>query len=271
MKFLSKLAVGILGMLSIYTFCNSNVFKINRVRVQTRKFPLNGKVQILQISDMHNKRAWGLHKRLLYKIDKLHPDMIVLTGDLVDRKTKDFRKIFTFIDMLAATKIPIFFVTGNHEWGNSKNKQFLTGLENRGVIILSNKAVELELNSVKVTLVGIDDTSTEHENIPEAFRHVKNDAYMILLSHSPYVIKKYPYLPVDLVLSGHTHGGQIRFPIIGAVISPGGGLFPELDKGLFQWGRDKYIYVDSGLGTSTIPIRFLNQSQMSIIQIERDN
>lgn len=253
------------------TWKDTNHVKINRIAFKTSKFRPNETLRILQLSDMHNKRAWNLHKRLLHKINKLSPDIIVLTGDLIDRRTRNFKQIFSFLDQLIAMNTPIYFVTGNHEWGNRRGKRFMKELRKRDVTILGNESIEIQAAGIQLTLVGVHDTSTHHENIEDAFRHINETLYTILLSHSPYVIKTYPALPADLVLSGHTHGGQVRLPFFGAVISPRGGVIQELDKGTFEWGRDKYIYVDSGLGTSMIPVRFLNQSQISLIEINGDN
>ena len=270
-KYVWKFFTIFVVFLALKTWKDTNHVKINRVAFKTNKFQSNQYLRILQLSDMHNKRAWNLHERLLHKINNLSPDLIVLTGDLIDRRTKRFKKIFSFLDQLISMNIPIYFVTGNHEWGNGKRKKFMNELRKRNITILGNESTRIQAASIQLTLVGVHDTSTHHEDMEKAFQHINETRYTILLSHSPYVIKTYPNLPADLVLSGHTHGGQVRLPFIGAVISPGGGVFPELDKGTFEWERNKYIYVDSGLGTSMIPVRFLNQSQISLIEINGDN
>ena len=254
-------------LISLKAWKDTNHVKVNKVAFKTNKFRANQSLRILQLSDMHNKRAWNIHQRLIYKINSLSPDIIVLTGDLIDRRTRNFKQIFAFLDQLIAMNRPIYFVTGNHEWGNRKRRKFMKKLRKRDVTILGNENIEIEVAGIQLTLVGVHDSSTHHENVDEAFRHINETRYTILLSHSPYVIKTYPNLPADLVLSGHTHGGQVRLPFIGAIISPGGGVFPELDKGTFEWNSGKYIYVDRGLGTSMIPVRFLNQSQISLIEI----
>lgn len=96
---------------------------------------------------------------------------------------------------------------------------------------------------------------------------MNTDHYTVLLSHTPSITEIYEQIPADLILSGHTHGGQVRFPLIGALVSPDRGLFPKLDKGTYQLGAGLYLYIDSGLGTTRLPIRFLNQSQLSLITI----
>lgn len=246
---------------------DTNISKVNKIYLETDKLAAETGLSILQISDVHNKKSRILHSQIIKKAKEHDPNFIVLTGDIIDRQTKDFRSIFTFIDGLVALGTPIYFVSGNHEWENSRRKKFLTELSKRRITSLNNEHIKIKVNNQEINLVGIEDAATEHENVEKAFLNIDEKNYTILLSHSPYIIKKYPYIPADLVISGHTHGGQIRFPLIGAVISPGEGFFPKLDKGLFEWGREKSLYVDSGLGTSRIPIRFLNQSQISLINI----
>ncbi|MCF3943406.1 metallophosphoesterase [Oceanobacillus alkalisoli] len=257
--------------LTLKTWKDTNHVKINRIEFKTNKLRPSQSLRIIQLSDMHNKRAWNIHQRLLHKINRSSPDIIVITGDLIDRRTRNFKQIFNFLDQLINMHIPIYFVTGNHEWGNRKRKKFMKQLRKRNITILGNESTRIQVAGIPLTLVGVHDSSTHHENVEEAFQQISETGYTILLSHSPYVIKTYPNLPADLVLSGHTHGGQVRLPFIGAVISPGGGVFPELDKGTCEWKRNRYIYVDSGLGTSMIPVRFLNQSQISLIEINGDN
>ena len=264
MKLIGILALGV----SLKVWIDTNVFKVQGVQFETEKLPRQESLRIVQITDVHNKKSLRIHERVIGKVRELAPDMIVLTGDLVDRKTRNFSAVFSFIDGLAQTDVPLFFVTGNHEWTNPKRAKLLTGLRKRGVTIFSNESFEIKRNKSVINLVGIEDSATKHEDLYEAFSGLKEEYYTILLSHSPYVIKRYPFLPADLVVSGHTHGGQVRFPFIGAAISPGGGIFPELDKGVFEWGENRQVYIDSGLGTSMAPIRFMNQSQISLIYIK---
>ena len=243
-------------------------FKVEKVTIHTEKLVDSTNLRILQISDMHDLKLRSIHKRIIKTVKELQPNIIVLTGDLIDRRTKDFRSIYSFLDRLITTNVPIYFVMGNHEWANLRMEAFLTELQKREIISLSNENCKIKIRGQHINLVGVDDAATEHEDLEMAYSNIDENNYTILLSHSPYIINKYPSLTADLVISGHTHGGQIRFPIVGAVVSPGEGFFPKLDKGVFAWGKGQKLYVDSGLGTSTLPIRFLNQSQISLINIK---
>ncbi|MHA6252404.1 metallophosphoesterase [Oceanobacillus sp. CAU 1775] len=259
----------LLGLVRV--LIDTNSFRVNNVRMETKKLSTGESLKILQISDVHHKRKKVMYKQVIKKVDELKPDILVLTGDLIDRKTRSFSSLFSFVDRLISTEVPIYYVAGNHEWDNPAKDLFFTELRKRNITILNNDSITVKIKGDIVNLVGIDDASTEREDIGKAFSIVNEKNYTVLLSHSPYVLIKYPDLPVDLVISGHTHGGQIRLPIIGAVASPGEGYFPVYDKGVFEWNTGQTLYIDSGLGTTFLPIRFLNQSQISLITINGTN
>lgn len=245
---------------------DTHFFKVAEVAFSSDKLPNNTSITILQISDLHNKIFGTNNDPIVNKIIELNPDIIVITGDLIDRSTTDFTSVFNLIDRIVSINENVYFVSGNHEWGNVKRAELFIGLEERGVMMLDNINEMIELDNVKFALVGIANSSTGHDDFSKAIDGVDKDMYTILLSHVP------PLEPndLDLTLSGHTHGGQIRFPLIGGLVAPDQGYFPVYDKGVFQWENKNHLYIDSGLGTSILPIRFLNQSQLSMITIGGD-
>lgn len=241
-------------------------FKVNAVQFHTDKIPAGAEFTILQISDLHVKVFDHHNEKLITAIADLRADIIVITGDLIDRGMNNFARVFSLLDHLKAINKQIFFVSGNHEWGNPGYIHFLEGLRERNITILNNQNTQITNHRVTINLAGIDDASTDHENMEAALAGINKKYYTILLSHTP-AIKKFKDIPADLILSGHTHGGQVRLPVIGAIIAPGQGLFPKFDKGVFHILENRYLYIDSGLGTSLAPIRFLNKSQLSFIRI----
>ncbi|WP_449354287.1 metallophosphoesterase [Virgibacillus natechei] len=248
-------------------YVDTNYFKVNRVAFNSNKVQANSEFRILQISDLHNKIFGDNNEKLIETIENMNADIVVLTGDLIDRSTDDFNDIFNLIETITAAYENVFFVSGNHEWGSAHYEELLNGLQERNVTILNNKSEQIVVNQVPVNIVGIDDSSTNQENIDEAFAGINGEYHTILLSHSPGIIEKYDTIPADLILSGHTHGGQVRMPFIGAIVTPGEGLFPYFEKGIYKLGQNRHLYIDSGLGTSVAPIRFLNQSQLSLITV----
>lgn len=228
-------------------------------------------ISIMQISDVHNKVFGNQNEKLIEAVKRNNADIIVLTGDLVDRKTSNYSNVFSLVEKLKEINRHIYFVTGNHEWENKYTEEILDGLSKRGVTILNNKNTQITIGTTTINLVGIDNQPTNHENINLAFDGVSHEFYTVLLFHSPTVVEEYQDIQANLILSGHTHGGQVRVPLIGALIAPDQGFFPELDKGIFEISSKRYLYIDSGLGTSVLPIRFWNQSQISLVNVVGTN
>ncbi|WP_080873956.1 metallophosphoesterase [Oceanobacillus timonensis] len=253
-------------MMKVYF--DTNVFKVNKEQFSSTKLEAGSELTILQITDVHSGSFGEDNSEILEKVKDLDADIIVMTGDLIDRKTKDLDIALHLAEALAEVNPDTYFVTGNHEHENPEKDAFLTGLENRGVQILRNENTKVEKAGQLFNLVGVNDVSTAHEDMSLAFAGADPQNYTVLLSHAPSVVQKYPDVRADLVLSGHTHGGQVRMPFIGALIAPDEGLFPELQEGVYPLGTERYLYIDSGLGTSGLPIRFLNQSQISLVTIQ---
>ena len=252
-------------------YFDTNVFKVNKVQYHSNKLPAGSEFTVLQISDLHNKVFGDSNEKLINTVEKSNADIIVITGDLVDRGTDNFNNVFSLIEKITAINKDIFFVSGNHEWGNPYTEDLLNGLRERNVTILNNKNIQITEKKVTLNLVGVDDVSINKDNSKKAFSNIDQAQYTILLSHSPNIIEKYNDISADLILSGHTHGGQVRIPYIGALVTPDQGFFPKLDKGTYKVGLNQYLYIDSGLGTSIAPIRFLNQSQLTLVKITNNN
>ncbi|WP_339285820.1 metallophosphoesterase [Oceanobacillus sp. FSL K6-3682] len=257
-------------LVTIKIYFDTATFKINKEQFQSDKLEEGTELKILQITDVHSHVFGAENSAVLEKVKELDADIIVLTGDLIDRKTENLEIAYQLAEELVRINPDTYFVTGNHEHENLEKEAFLAGLKDRGIITLSNENTQFEKNGQLFNIVGVSDVSTEHEDMTLAFADLDTDKYTILLSHAPIVVQKYPDVDADIVLSGHTHGGQVRLPFIGALVAPDEGLLPELQKGIYPLGDERYLYIDSGLGTSALPIRFLNQSQISLITIQSD-
>ncbi len=247
-----------------------NYGKIESVVLKSKKLPKGKTLKILHISDIHNKKLSDNTRNLLKDIKKLEPDIIALTGDIIDGKTKDFKNIYHIMEELVKINDATYFVSGNHEWRNPKTKDFLKGLKKRNIKIINNSNEIITKDSFSINVCGIDDPYTNHDDTNKAFNNISRSNFTLLLSHSPNIIFKEDSLPCDLVLCGHTHGGQIRLPFIGGLIAPGQGYFPKYDKGIYKLENDTILYINSGLGTSSLPLRFLNRSQVSFITLIGD-
>ena len=257
-------------ILVLYIYYEVNCPTFKKIEVKSNK--IKNDIRILQISDYHNKKFKNKNKIVLDEVKNLKPDIIVITGDLISRSTKNCDNAYNFIKELIKINPNIYFVNGNHERDNMNipADEFDLSLSKLGVRVLINQGLKVNINGDYINICGVDDIYSHRCDLSKALYGTQSNLFTLLLSHEPDIVLKYSSIPCDLILSGHTHGGQIRLPLIGAIIAPGQGFFPKYNKGLYKLSNDTTLYVDSGLGTAKFfPIRFLNRSQMSLIKISQ--
>ncbi len=249
-------------MFIAYNYILISIPIIEKLNLKSEK--IEKEIKITQISDFHNNK-YLKSKRLIKGIDEFNPHMILLTGDIIDRSTEDWNISLELLKKLKNICPDIYFVSGNHEMNNRKYLHFLKDLESIGIEIMDNRIEDLEINSNRLKLIGVDYYFKQYD-YKSMMKDVQNESFNLLLSHSPDRIVPSLTGEEDLVLSGHTHGGQVRIPFVGALIAPGQGFFPKYDKGLYHIGKTD-LYVDSGLGNSMLPIRLFNRAQITNITI----
>ncbi|MDL2224892.1 metallophosphoesterase [Eubacteriales bacterium OttesenSCG-928-M02] len=238
---------------------------------------------IVQISDLHNKSFGSNQKRLLSAIQEAQPDIILLTGDLIDRRRKGMDHALSLVSQ-AIEIAPVYYITGNHEEGSSEYPRLKAELQSLGVIMLDNRSVPYVKNGAEITLAGIHDPArmdttsfsrSEEQSAHKAYAaqcleaamaNVPSNAYTILLAHRPSYFHLYQEKGASLVFSGHAHGGQIRIPFLGALLSPDEGFFPKYTAGVYQEG-DSTLVVSRGLGNSIIPIRIHNRPELVVVTL----
>lgn len=255
----------ILIILFIYNFIEISQFKINKTTIKTNKLKRNNQIKIVQISDYHNNKLVNKNK-LLKSIKKIKPDIIVLTGDIISDKTKDFVDTLSLIKNLCNITENIFFVHGNHEIGNNKGREFVSQMQRLGIHVLENKNEKINVKGENINICGVGFYINKND-FQRSLNNIDEELYTILLSHSPNRPLRFTEGKEDLIISGHTHGGQVRLPLIGAIMAPGQGFFPRYSKGFYKVD-DVQLYIDSGMGNSTWPMRFLNRIQFTFITIE---
>ncbi|MBL0387558.1 metallophosphoesterase [Tumebacillus sp. ITR2] len=241
--------------------------KIVEVTIATPKLQRGQELRILQVTDIHNL---PLTEDFFEKMAGTRPDLIAMTGDLIDGAHRSFDLGFAQMERLKAMNPHVFFVTGNNDWESKRFEALMAGLRERGVIVLDNASTTLETPIGEIQIAGVDDACTWHQSVPQAMEGiVPDERFFLFLSHDPMVIRRggEGVFTADLILSGHTHGGQVRFPLLGALYAPTQGLFPKYDRGLFPLESGTQLYICSGLGTSRIPVRFLNRAQVTILKI----
>lgn len=257
------LAILVLGIVfSLYNYIQISKVYINNLKFYSNK--LNNSIKLTQITDFHSNKNINLN-RLFNDISEFKPDIIVITGDLIDYKTRDLTLAFKIVEQTKKITDKVYFVSGNHETNHVLEVEFYNGLAYYGVKVLDNVTEKVEINGNEINMLGAS-FFAESEDFESIYKSINEKEYNLLLSHSPNRPIMYLNKKVDLILSGHTHGGQVRLPIIGGIIAPGQGLFPKYDKGIFEFNNTK-LYIDSGLGNSLYPIRMFNRVQISNIEV----
>lgn len=266
----------------------STVFEIKSSKIPEE---FNG-YTIVQISDLHNTKFGKNQARLIKRIEQNKPNIIVITGDLVYKRSENIEKeisdVTEFINNIVKIA-PVYFVTGNHDIqvGKKYASKIKENLANAGVTLLEENSVKLNFKGKHINLAGINDLEMylkdyndeyikSEKGMKEIDEEIVNDClakiklddseFNVLLSHKPQFVEIYAKYKYDLVFAGHAHGGQIRLPFIGPLVAPGQGLFPKYASGLHTCENTKII-ISRGLGKSKIPFRFLNDPELVVCKL----
>ncbi len=256
-------------LLSVWIALEDKAIETNYYTIQSDKISSAfDSYRIAQISDLHNNKIGKNNKKLIKALRDTKPDIIVVTGDLIDSRHTDTETAVNF--MKDAIKIaPCYYTNGNHESRVTDQYDILKEeLTNIGVTILENESVTLDKDRDTINLLGINDPDFhfgEAESVIDAnIKELKKDeSYTILLSHRPELFDIYVENNIDLVFTGHAHGGQFRLPFVGGLFAPNQGAFPEYDFGLYTEG-DTNMLVSKGIGNSIFPFRFNNRPEIVV-------
>lgn len=233
--------------------------------------------RIAQVSDLHNAVPGGGNDALLALLAQSAPDLIAITGDLIDSRRPDVAAALAFVQE-AARIAPVYYVTGNHE---ARAPDAFAALE-RGLAALSvrtlrDEAVALCRGGGTITLVGLDDPAfhtdgrdaqaQERARLERTLARLHDgEGFALLLTHRPEYFEAYAAAGVSLTLAGHAHGGQIRLPFLGGLYAPGQGFFPAYDAGLYRRGGSA-MAVSRGLGNSILPLRINNRPELVVVTL----
>ncbi len=274
-KFIIALTLLLIIFGCLYLRYENTTLQVSNYNIVNKKIPndFNG-YKIIQISDFHNTKSKTLTNDLIAEIKVQKPNIIVITGDLIDMNRTDIQTAIAFIKEMN-TVAPIYYVSGNHEANITNYLDLEKELLENDVVILDNKVAKLTIGASEINLLGIADPqmayvdySLNSEIVNTELKSIKydNNKYSILLSHRPELFNNYVENGIDLVLAGHAHGGQIRIPFIGGLVAPNQGLFPKYTSGLFE--RDKTtMIVSRGIGNSILPYRINNRPNLVSITL----
>ncbi|SES91354.1 metallophosphoesterase [[Clostridium] polysaccharolyticum] len=264
-------------------YCNKR-FQIISYDMRTGK--KNPPVKIVFLTDLHSRLYGKDNSSLLEAIKKQKPDLILIGGDMfVKAPNPDMSVSLSLIKELVRIS-PVYYANGNHEkkvmdyWEESKEafSKYREELNRLGVTYLINQSSSLFLKDREIEIIGLDlelffykkfwqKPALEADELKKMVPERKSkESYRVLLAHNPKYFPQYDGLDVDLVLSGHVHGGIMILPIAGGVLSPDLHLFPKYDFGLFR-GKNANMILSKGLGVHNIKFRVFNKPELTVIQI----
>ena len=252
---------------------------ITRHKIHSDYLPLGFHgVTIAQFSDTHIGPQYSLaqlEKLISTTLNTIKPDIVVFTGDLFDSRRKTALKNYNPSSALAGIQAPLgkFAIYGNHDFGHTRSERSSgTYLQDAGFEILLNESKRITLPSGEyITIAGLDDYLYGKPDPHSAFASLNADGFNLLLVHEPDVADRFVRYPIDLQLSGHSHGGQVSLPILGTLVNTShgrkyiGGLYRVQQK--LRAARPYLLYVNRGIGTTRIKVRLGSVPEVSVFTL----
>ena len=278
------LAIAVIALFFIMVMViDVNRFVMVKYKVKNRK--VKKPYKFVMLSDLHNKQFGADNEKLYQAICDINPDGVLIAGDMITAKVgQNMQPSLTFVKRLAA-KYPVYYGQGNHEYRmelypetyGGMLAEFEQGLKECNLEVMKNCHNVLEQYGIAIYGLSIErkfykrfrTLPMEDNYIEGLVGKPEQGKYNILLAHNPDYYDYYDNWGADLVLSGHVHGGLMRLPLLGGVVSPAIRLFPKYDGGLFE-GKNGRMILGRGLGTHTLPIRIFNPGELIVVELEPD-
>lgn len=257
--------------------------KITHYQIKTEKCAVKraSGLTLLCLSDLHNNVYAPGNQTVIRRAEETHPDLILAAGDMLsDRRNKADNAAVDFLSALTGTA-PVFFVNGNHEMKVRRKEperygRFSDGLRRGGVRILENESAHLRFGERRIGIYGYElpmhyyrrfsRKKLHAARISESLGTPEAEEYTILITHNPVHFAAYAKWKADFVFAGHLHGGFVRLPFLGGVISPQFQFFPKYDRGLFSLGGS-WMAVSAGMGGQGRLFRINNPAEMVVVKI----
>ena len=223
--------------------------------------------KILHISDLHSNSRYRMNLNIWRHIDNLDFDIAVITGDIILGHPLELESHREQLAALAA-RVPTFFVEGNHE--SQHFVQISRFMDDVGIVFLHNEIYRLNVEEGVLDIIGTADYSTLtrqnlFDNLDGLFAG-EHYNFRLVLTHQPQLFNRLKDMGLDMMLAGHTHGGQLRMPFLPTIYAPGQGFWPEFGNG-FYYHDDAVLYISRGLGTTYFPFRFWNRPEIAVLEL----
>lgn len=221
---------------------------------------LTGELRIMQLSDIHMRDDPAQLASIVTQVRDAGPHLIVIAGDTLNTRNETLDPLKELFSRFAELGIPMYAVLGNHDHWSKDLPQLVELYARHGIKLIDNEHEVITGEFGSFTLVGAGDAYTDHAHLDQALKGAPG-GFRFLLTHSPEILPQLEKADIDYAVCGHTHGGQVAMPFIGAIYVPGQGLFPKYSRGRYQVGKAA-LYIDSGVGVTGMDLRFLVQSQI---------
>ncbi len=265
----NKIIIVVLVILSIIIFLyfQNNIIDVERFEYISKS--INKKFdgfKILHISDLHNKMFFNKQEYIVKKIKKQNPDIIVITGDIIDRRSIDLTPTKIFIEKVKDIA-PVLYVEGNHEVDHKMYDDLMKIFSDNGVNVLNDMKYLYKKEDSSLEFVGVRDPLS-FSGFGDIIKKYKNEDFNILLTHRTEEFEMYKENKYNIIFSGHAHGGQFRLFNQG-IFSPGQGLFPKYTSGEYK-ENESSMYVSRGLGNSRFPFRLFNHPHIIVVELKKE-
>lgn len=269
MKKLLKIGL-LIGAIYIFLQVNNQWIVTTELTYESEKVPAGfDGYRITQITDLHDAQFGENQERLVQKVAATEPDVIFITGDVIDSRRYDLERSMQAVRQLVDIA-DVYYVLGNHEVALNKMDEIYATLTEAGVHVLANDAVVIERGGDELAIVGIEDPLMGwpvSDMLDVALENVEADTFTLLLSHRPEQFDSYVAQQMDVVFTGHAHGGQVRLPFIGGLAAPTQGILPKYTAGVFE-EDETYMIINRGLGNSIFPYRIFNLPEIIVLQLQ---
>lgn len=251
------------------------IYANKKIKVTNYSFSANENIRIVHLSDIHNDLFGKNNCRLIDVVKKCKPDLIFITGDLLDRRRTNEDRAYYLIKKLSELA-NVYYVTGNHESKIKNYSLFEQKMKSIDINVLNNEYVEIK----GLRIYGLKDAGFYPNNknrgriiMEEQLNKMNiikdNEHINILLVHRPHYFLNYSKYPFDYIFCGHAHGGQMRLPFIGGLYAPGQGVLPKYDSGIYK-NNGSTMILSRGIGNSLFPLRIFNNPEVITVDFTND-